>query len=271
MAVTATASLIASVSAYATAEEGHPEWYSNNVRLTTNHVGFTTWGPMHFSSESLPEELECENLGFGYFNNEGTPAFGRGQIDGWTAQGNETTGGTEVSRTCRVHPIAGREPEEGWITDEPAVETTRNVPLSVPWNVEVLCVESEGTKKALVRIGLPTGTANPSPGCKAQSERAQEIEAEETARTGCYATTVPEGCMKIDVAIPAYGTEQIFQGALNAVMNNGFTSGLHPSSWEFSGITEGKLHLKSAFSFTAATFSKYLVTGTSALQLITNK
>jgi hypothetical protein len=252
-------------------EAGHPELYSNNVRLTTSKLGTSGWGPIKLVSEVLGTEIECVNVGFGTANNEGTPAFGKGQILGWDASGDATTGGTEARRSCKFKKAGVEGEAEAWATDEPAVETVRKTPLSVPWNVELMCNEAEATKKPLVRIGIPNGAAAPAAACKTEAERTTEIANEETERKGCYAEVVPEGCVKVDIIVPVLGLEQIFEGTQQPSAKNGFTSGLHPSAWEFVGTAVGKLHLKGVFATTGTTSGKILEVGFSALQLVTAK
>jgi hypothetical protein len=252
-------------------EAGHPELYSNNVRMTASHVGQTGWGPIKLVSETLGTEIECVNLGFGFSDNEGTPAFGHGAILGWDAAGNATSAGASLNRTCKFLKSGVTGEAEAWATDEPAVETVRKAPLTVPWNVVVECTEAEATKKVLVRIGIPNGAAAPTAACKTETERGTEIAAEEEARTGCFATTVPEGCVKVNIIVPTLGLEQIFEGTQQPLAKNGITNGLHPSTWEFTGPAVGKLHLKGVFTTTGTTSGGVKEVGFGSLQLITGK
>jgi hypothetical protein len=258
------------VSAQANFEEGRPETYTNNVRMTTSPVGFNGWGPIHWASEALGTNIECVQLYFGHLNNEGVPTFGTGQILGWTAQGDASTGGVGARRSCKFTKTGVEGEPEAWVTDEPSIETVRNVPLSMPWNMRFECVEIESSKFPLVRVGLPTGAPGRPAACETEAQRAAQIEKEETERTGCYATTVPEGCVKLTWVVPALGIEETFEGSEQPRWKSAFTSGVHPSFLEFEGASVGKLHLHGSFSTTAVPSGDNVVHGF-VMQLITVK
>jgi hypothetical protein len=243
--------MLAPESAQANLEGGHPEAYSNNVKMTSK-VSVVGHGPVHWSSEALGANIECIQIFWGDLNNEGVPLFGTGQILGWNAQGDATVGGAEIRRSCKFTKTGVEGEPEAWITDEPALETTHRTPPSVPWNMRYSCDEFEGTKRPLLKIGVPAGAPAPSVGCTAtEAERAAEIEKEETERTGCYATTVPEGCISLTWVSPALGLEAVFQGSEQAVWRNPAFTGLHLANWELTGPQVGKLHLAGSFSTTA--------------------
>jgi hypothetical protein len=265
---------LAPATAMATQETGNPELYSNGVRIGTSKVGQVGWGPIKLVSATLETEIECVNLGFGSANNEGTPAFGSGQLLGWDASGDATSAGgiSETSRTCLFTKSGVVGHAEAWATDEPAVETTRKSPLTVPWNVKLQCYEAEAVKHAVVRIGIPNGTAAPTAECPTEAVRGEQITTEETERKGCFATTVPEGCVKVDIIVPALGLEQIFEGTQQPAATNGFTNGLHASEWKFNDpVMLGKLHLKGVFATVGTTTGVVKEIGFGSIQLITAK
>src|SRR6516162_3154848 len=109
----------------------------------------------------------------------------------------------------------------------------------MPWNFELLCVEHEGVRSALVRLGLPNGAPSPPSECKSEAARAEEVAGEESRREGCFATTVPEGCIKLNLVIPLLGLERIVEGSLQVKYTNGFSNGLHPSGWTLENPVGG--------------------------------
>jgi hypothetical protein len=232
-------------------EEGHPEAYTNGVRMTTSKVAVAARGNIHWASEALGANIECAQVFWGYLHNEGVPAFGKGQILGWTAQGDATIAGGEPRPSCKFTKTGLEGEPEASITDEPSLEEAHRVPLSVPWNTQLVCYESEAVRLALVRIGIPTGAPAPAAGCATEAERVAEIQKEEAARIGCYATKVPEGCLKVTWLVPSIALETTFEGVQQPVFANGFGSPAHFSSWKFEGALVGKLHLHGVFSTTA--------------------
>jgi hypothetical protein len=234
--------------AQANLEEGHPEWWSNDKLLGESRMTVTQWGPLNLEGEG-ELEVECDARSFGYITNEGAPAFGRGQILSWRDSGEVNVDGSEVKRACNLREPGVEAPSEAWVTAEPAVEGVRKAPLSVPWNFELLCVEAEGVKSALIRIGIPNGAPPPSAECKSNAARAEEVAGEESRREGCFATTVPEGCIKVNLIAPADGSEFILEGSLQTKYKNGFVNGLHASRWEFEGEgVAGQLHQSGNFA-----------------------
>jgi hypothetical protein len=247
-------------------------FFSNNVKATTSKVGISGWGPLKAVSPALELEVECVQSFFAADFNEGTPlTAGHGEILGWDASGDATVGGTEARRSCKSHKTGVTGEPEAWITTEPVVETTRKTPLSIPWKYQLGCAESEGVGHPIVTIGLPPGAAAPSAECKTEAEKATEIEKEETERKGCFATSVPEGCIKMNIVLPSLALEEVFEGTQQPKIVNGFTSGLHPSSWEYAGTPLGKLHLKGTFTTTLALTGSAKTIGFGSLQLITAK
>jgi hypothetical protein len=265
----AIAVMLAPESAYARLEAGSPEAYSNNVRTSTSKVAVFARGAVHWGSEALGANIECMQVMWGYVHNEGTPAIGQGQIMGWTGQGDAAGEGIEQRRSCKFTKAGVEGEPEASITDEPAIETTRRPP-SVPWNMQYVCYEAEGSRRALLKVGIPSAAPPPAAGCATEAERAAEIEKEETERTGCYATTVPEGCVKLTWVVPGLGLESTFEGTEQPQWRNGFTNGLHMSAWEFLGAQLGKLHLRGVFSTTAEPSGTTREPGFS-MQLITAK
>jgi hypothetical protein len=252
-------------------EGGHPEIYTDRLRLLeTSHNGLVGWGTLQFASAALETEVSCVNFGIGSAWNEGKPAVGRGEILSWHASGNTNILGGEPSREC-AFKRAGSETAEAWVTDEPAIfEVGRSGPQSVPWELQLLCVENEGVKVGLAEIGIPKGTPL-STGCKTSAEEAAAVEKEEEERTGCYANTVPEGCIKVNLVVPSLGIEAVFEGTQRPKVVDGFVNGLHPSRWSFSGPTLGKLHLRGVYADVMAASGEVKVSGFNALQLITVK
>jgi hypothetical protein len=221
-------------------------------------------------------------------SNAGAPAFGKGQIEGWAGTGDALERLGEYRRKCRFVKSGVLSETEQWVTDElrvegsfePPVQGSRKTPLTVPWNFELLCVENEGLKSALVRIGVPNGAPPPPAECESEAARAEEVAGEESRREGCFATTVPEGCMKLTEVVWQLGLEHIYEGALQLKYANGFANGLHSSTWvSEGGAAAGKLHLRGNV---AATFhvapldfndgpSVAKIVGFGAMQLITAK
>jgi hypothetical protein len=240
--------------AQANLEEGHPEWYGNNKLVSLeSRMGVVQWGPLRLQEVNGEREIECAAHSFGYVTNEGTPTFGKGRILAWGAAGDATAEGRETIRSCFFYCCGGTAEVEGWMTDESAIfeppEGSRKTPLSVPWNLELLCVEHEGVKSALMRIGVPNGAAAPASECKTETARAEEIAGEETRREACFAVTVPEGCMKVNVVGIQLGLEQVTEGSLQLKYTNGFTNGLHPSAWTSEGgAAAGQLHVRGNFA-----------------------
>ncbi len=243
-------------------EAGHPEFFDNFVELGATHRGVLGWGPIKLGSPMFGAEIECLSSFFGGVWNEGTPQVGHMQILAWNASGNASKTGTELSREC--HYKNGTAEVEVWMTDEPALEQTgtvgkRSTPLSVPWNVELRCGEREEAAIPIVKIGTPTGTT-PTTGCKSEEEEAAEISAEETARKGCYATTVPAGCVKVDLVEPSLAVEEVYQGSLRPSYRNG-TAPLSASRWKYEATTSGDLRLATAFATTLAWVGEIRFTG----------
>ncbi len=254
--------MLVPTAAEATVEQGHPELVINFVKNSGTHVGNIGWGPIKLNSPALSTEIECLNLGFGYAANEGSPLTAQGQILGWEASGDASKTGTELDREC--HFKKGTAVVEAWATDEPVLEQTgtlgkRGTPLTVPWDVEARCGEREETDTAIIKIGTPVGAAVKN-GCKTEEEEKTEIEAEETGRTGCYATTVPAGCIKVDIVQPSLALETDFQGSLRPKGKEG-SAPLSPSRWTFEGATSGNLRLTTAFATTGTTTGEVKETG----------
>jgi hypothetical protein len=248
---------------------GHPEIYTGRLRLPeVSRNSVVGWGPLKFTASALETEVQCVNFGFGSAWNEGTPAVGRGEILSWHASGNANVAGTSMTPQCAIK-IADGESTEAWVTDEPpTMEGKRTGPLSVPWDLQFVCVENESVKSGLAEIGVPKG-APLTTGCKTEAEEAAAVEKEESERTGCYATTVPEGCIKVNLVVPSLGLETVFEGTQRPLAVNGFSSGLHPSRWLFAGPAEGKLHLRGVYSDVMAASGEVKVSGLASLSLFT--
>jgi hypothetical protein len=250
----------------------HPEMYSNNIRMTTSHVGVIGWGPFKLVAPALEEEVECVAQGFGTTWNEGSPGVGQGQVLSFGAAGDATTGGTEARRSCKFKQ-GTNESLEAWVTDAPGLsEGQRGTPLSVPWNTQLICVaRGEEFLGASLEVGIPNGAATTT-GCHGEAEQAAANAKEEEERRGCYATTVPEGCIKVNVVVPAAAQELVFEGTLRPEWSNGFNSGIRPSAVQLSGAAdEGTLRLAGAFATSAAVTGKGLPIGFGSIQLLTVK
>jgi alpha-tubulin suppressor-like RCC1 family protein len=261
--------------------EGPVQLYSNNVLMTTRQVGFVEWGALKFASETMGAEVECVNMGFGYFDNEGTPTTGHGAIESWEGQGDASATGAEAVRTCQ-YKQSGVSAAEAWVTDElplresepPGHGHTRAAPLSPPTKLEVSCNESEGVKNALVRIGISSALARPPASCETEAQRGEEITKEEAERVGCYSAASerpPEGCVGLTIVVPAMAEELAVYGTLQPRLRNGFTNGLHPSSWAFEGVALGALHLLGNFADRFVPSGEAKFHGFGSLQLITAK
>jgi hypothetical protein len=248
----------------------HPEIYSNNVRLSASHVGVVGWGPLKLVASALGEEGECAGFGFGSTWNEGSPGVGRGQVLSFAAAGDATSAGSLASRICKFKQ-GTTEGLEAWVTTAPALsEGKQGGSLSVPWNTQLICVEEEASARFYLEIGIPNG-APTTIGCDTGAEQAAAVAKEEEERRGCNATTVPEGCIKLNVVVPAAAQELVFEGTLRGVWKNGFTNGVKPSSLEFLGPAVGQLHLAGTFGTTATASGGLKVPGFGALQLMTVK
>ncbi len=265
-------SLLASApsAAQAKVEEGHPEWRDNYVTVGASLVGITGWQTVRLDSPALETEAECVSAFFGGIKNEGSPLVGRGSILSWEASGDASKTGTELDREC--HFKKGTAAVEAWMTDEPALVQTgtegqHGSPLTVPWNIELRCGEREEEPRAIVKIGVPTGST-PVTGCKSEEEEKAEIEKEENERKGCYASPVPAGCIKIDVAQPMLGLETVFEGTLRALAKNGGGNGLNFSRWKFEGEKSGKLRLSSEFVTTSTVTGEIALVGFGSTELI---
>jgi hypothetical protein len=123
----------------------------------------------------------------------------------------------------------------------------------------------------LLTLGVAPGAAAESAECKSEAERATEIEKEETERKGCFATTVPEGCIKFNLVVPSLGLEERFEGTQQPKITNGITNGLHPTALTWEGAALGKLHLNGTFATTAALSGSAKAIGFGSIQLITAK
>ncbi len=223
-------------------------FYSNFVKLTTTHHGVVGWGPVKLSAPALETEIECIQVAFGSAWNEGTVPSGHGEILGFSASGNGTATGTGLSRECKFKK--GTSSVEAWATDETSLAggpRTSATKLTVPWDIELRCGEREAEQVPIIRLGVPSGTT-PTPACQSEAAEAAEITKEETERKGCYATTVPAGCVKVNVVQPSLGLETEFEGTLRPTAVNGFGSGLNASTWKFEGAKSGALHLSTTFT-----------------------
>jgi hypothetical protein len=248
----------------------HPEMYSNNIRLGTGHVGVIDWGPLKLVAATLGEEGECVGFGFGSTWNEGSPGVGRGQVLSFGAAGDATAAGGETRRSCKFKQ-GTTEGLEAWVTTASALsEGKQGPPLSVPWNTALSCVEIESTPRALLEVGTPNG-APATTGCVTEAEQVAANAKEEEERRGCYATTVPEGCIKVNVVVPAAAQELVFEGTLRGIWRNGFTSGIKPSELAFQSETMGKLHLAGTFGTTATVSGGLKMPGLGTIQLMTEK
>jgi sugar lactone lactonase YvrE len=245
---------------------GDPAFYSNSVELSSGRLGVFSWGPIKFVSEALGAEWECVNLGFGDVSNEGMPPIGRGQILSWGGQGDFSLASGAPRRSCKFKKAGAEGEPEAWMTDEPVIETTRKAPLSVPWNLQLVCVEREGVQAPFVKIGIPDGLPLTS-GCESEAEAAAAQSKEEEERQGCYATTVPEGCVKLDMVAPSLGLEALFEGTVLPRILDGFSTGLRPSMLQFTGGL-GRLHLHNSFASTALASGESKLVGFGSEQLV---
>jgi hypothetical protein len=251
----------------------YPEMYSNNIRMTPSHVGVIGWGPFKLEAPALGEEVECVAEGLGTTWNEGSPGVGHGQILSFGAAGNATSGGTEARRSCRFKQ-GTTEGLEAWVTTAPALsEGKQGGALSVPWNTQLTCVaRGEETLGPSLEVGIPNG-APTTTGCHGEAEQAAANATEEEERHGCYATTVPEGCIKVNVVVPAAAQELVFEGTLRLEWKNGFNSGIKPSSVESTTgkVPDGRLRLAGAFATSAAVTARTYAIGFGSIQLLTVK
>jgi hypothetical protein len=243
-------------------ETGHPEIFSNGIRNSSKSpAGLEASGALKLSVPALSAEIECINVGWGPAWNEGSPSLAHAKVMGWFASGNGTTAGTALSRQCKFKQ-GTLEGAEAWITSEPALaEGKRSGPLSLPWNADLGCYEGEATLHSLAIIGIPNG-ATPVIGCKkSEAEQQAAIEQEEQTRVGCYATTVPEGCVKVDVVVPSAAEELVLAGTVVAKWQNGFGNGLHPSNLAFIEDPSAQLHLAGSYSTAAKVSGGLRVSG----------
>jgi hypothetical protein len=250
----------------------HPEMYTNSIGMTTSHVGLIGWGPFKLAARGLGEEVECVAQGFGTSWNEGSPGVGHGQVLSFGAAGDATSVGTEASRSCKFKQGTS-EGLEAWVTTAPALnERRQSGALSVPWNTQLVCIARlEEVLAPSLEVGIPNG-APTTTGCHGEAEQAAANAKEEEERRGCYSTTVPEGCIKVNVVVPAAAQELVFEGTLRPDWRNGFTTGVKPSVVELSGAAdEGTLRLAGAFATSAAVTGRADAIGFGSIQLLTAK
>ncbi len=251
-------------------EGGHPEWVENFVLQTTTHKGIQALGPLRFSAPSLEAEIECSVQFFGAQWNEGSPTIGHGQVLGWAGQGDATANGTSPTRECKFKKSAAT--GEAWITDElPLVQTgtvgERAEPLTVPWNMELRCGERAVEAIPILRTGAPTGAA-PFVGCRTEAEELAVAEKEETGDAGCYAASVPPGCVKITIVQPALGVEALFVGTLRPAVLNGFGNGLNATTLKYEGATSGRLRMSSSPAATLTVTGAQRLAGYGSYELL---
>ncbi len=251
-----------------------PQVYDNFARLSTDKVGVLGWGPLKIAAPFVETEIECVALGFGDTSNEGSPRpLGRGQILGFTAQGDASPTGGGAERECSSK--RGTEAVEAWATDEPTLAQTgatgeHQGALSVPWSVELRCGEREEQQTTIARIGVPAGVAA-NPGCASEGGELSEVTTEEEEREGCYAATVPEGCIKVNIVEPSLGLETVFEGSLHLLVRNGSGNGLNPSRWIAGGQVSGMLRQLGAFASTATVTGEIKISGLGDSELIQAK
>ena len=254
-----------------TAAEETPQLYNNFVQMSTNQDGVVGWGPVKLTAPALETEVECLNEGFGGAWNGGSPHRGLGAVLGWGASGNAYRAGAEVNRECRFKKGGSA---EVWVTDEPALPSgggaSKRGPLSVPWDVELRCGERAGEKVSVAVIGVPEGASAPA-GCQPETAEAEEINKEEAGRTGCDASPVPPGCVKVNIVQPELGLETVFEGSVRTRVVNGFGNGLNPSHLKFEGATSGRLHLAGRFTTTGSMTGEIGVLGFGGRELIQAK
>jgi hypothetical protein len=162
-----------------------------------------------------------------------------------------------ISDETPTFPTSSKEPKRGTHT--------------APWNLEATCGARAGERVSIVRIGVPTGAAESTSGCKTEEAEEAEIKSEITGKQGCYASNpAPAGCIGVVVFIPSLGMEVDYGGTLRVAVQNGVGNGLDQSRWVLSGAKTGELQCQAPVGCaTLATMTGELkVQGYEAAQLV---
>ena len=254
--------VLAPAGASAELAAGHPEAYTNGIRVGDGSAaaiaGFG-YGDILLKSEELENSqhtggyLECTSFGVGSVYNAGSPSRAAGQVLGWAAQGHapQTVAGvehTELSSECRgLNSISNNITETAFLTDETSInfkagEESRGH-ITTPWNVETECGTREKVKVTIVKIGVPTErtpaelAAAEARGCLTEAKEAEETKKEKEKEEGCYNGTgkgkvAPPGCIQLIIFAPIIGLEWGYGGTQRVKMTDGTGNGLDQSVWE---------------------------------------
>ena len=293
---------LAPAGAHAELTLGHPEVYSNGIRVGNGQaaaIASVGYGNILLKSEELENEkhtggyIECTNLGMGSVYNAGTPSRAVGQILGWTAQGHapQTVAGAEheeLSSECRgLNSVSNNIAETAFATDETNIdfksgEESRGH-LTIPWNVETECGTREKNKVTIIKIGVPTErspaevSAAEARACLTEAKEAEETKKEK--EEGCYKGTgkgkpAPAGCVQVLIFAPTIGLEVGYGGTQRLKAVGGVGNGLDQTIWEFEKKENtGTLLCTHPVACTAPgeTFGYVKQQGYEAAQLITDK
>jgi hypothetical protein len=245
--------ICAPATAQASIANGNPEWYKNGTPVSSgSHLPMFGDGFMTFetSTEIAPGqkelEIECMNVLFGGFSNEGSPLRGHFQILEWWAMGHTPTSEhPELGALCRFTYL-GQPSGQAWVTAErplsvieqdsiicespnkklaecqPTNETEKRSmirevgrpPLTTPWNAELIV--KSGVPYA--KLGIPT-----------------------EAGKSCSETPAPPGCVRMTVVYPEINLQFPFEGSLEVRLINGTKNGLSPSELKFEAEKSGAL------------------------------
>jgi hypothetical protein len=258
--------------ARATLENGTPELVTNGIRTTEMRVEVVNYGQILLKSAQLPgSEIECVNLAFGAFANEGTPLRIHGQILTWTANGHlPEFPHTELGSKCRG--LSG----SGWAVDEPPLTAgARGAKVSTPWNVVGFCGEREEVRTAILQFGYPNGEEPLAHRCLTQIEEESVAASERTERKNCFQVLEgkgepePEGCVNLTIVDPTAALEIRYGGSLRPTWSNGAGNGLDASRWHWQGAPWDELRCELAACEAPATVTGSVkAVGFEAQQLI---
>jgi hypothetical protein len=280
-----------SLAATTSARAAEPAWYSNGVELSGKQAeeglpivghagdGYQTVGELTLNSPVIGE-VRCAHAfisgttralaGTGRFTAVGCVAIGLEQPvvvtaelppDGPAAEGEVCIQAGKRPSECpasserHVVPVILGSRYAG--SEETKPRFTR--PYSVPWNERLAVaawppLEEEAIVDELGRPQEESGTCLPTSG------RWNESAA---------------GCVKLNVAIPSLGVEDVLYGAMNAVIYDGVRNGLSPSRLVLVGDYSGKpfdaLHSDRNLIGEVSVSAEIAISGARSFELVTAK
>jgi hypothetical protein len=240
----------------------HPQQYRNEKKTVGGErVPQIIWSTVKLNNPTL-SYIECVNLVYGVGWNETEPGAeterAYGEVLQWTATGYLNKEYKEPSARCvvaaGVEAYAAVEPPivkkyevatvEG--KEKRVLKEAKREPPTVPWNQEAI---GEITPRGQEIFRLKTGLVKhgetkeeTAKTCYPGTEVTERVHtAEEAETTEKVLKTAPQGCIRVDIIVPAFGLEVAFQGSLTAKTINGAHNGLSPSHGTFTVSESGKL------------------------------